>query len=82
MNQQLPQMLFMICSRHRQRYNIMQKPRADDCTTKACKTGCPIKRMPDIVPPEELEGIEAEVFREEIERKKGERLKNLKVGDQ
>lgn len=73
--------LFQVCVNHRERNRIHQIPRTNDCTTKACKTGCPIKKMPKAITRQALKQIEADVLREEREKKKAERLKNLEGGD-
>lgn len=69
--------LIQCCINHRERYGIREPLKRHDCTSKACKTGCPIKRMPQALTKEELEEIEREVAFEELSRMKQEKIESL-----
>lgn len=71
---QVGQIILNVCATHRQRYRINEMPMAQDCEFKPCKTGCPIKRMPDALTPEDYNEAEKEVWAEEIQRKREEML--------
>lgn len=73
--ERLPYALLDVCVNHRARFNIKIPPAEADCVNKACKTGCPINRMPSALTQKEMKDIELEVFREEATR-----LRNEKIG--
>lgn len=62
------------CLKHRERFGIRDSLREKDCELKACKTGCPVKRMPQAITPEELRQIEVDTMREHYKEK---RMKDL-----
>lgn len=68
--------LLMVCVMHRKRYGITDQLRVNDCDLKPCRTGCPIKNMPQAVTPAELKEIEREVFMDALKEKRIKRLEN------
>lgn len=74
---QLVQVLLNICVKHRHKFGIKGEPYPNDCELKACRTGCPVKRMPDALTNEDFMDVEKEVAFEELKKMKQAKVEKL-----